>query len=84
MKRGKRYQESLKLLEKGASYDAKEAFALIEKMPKAKFDETIEAHFIIVCSCLNKNTNKIEEYFQKSLYKTKNQAGDAYLKINYK
>lgn len=47
-------------------------------------DKTIEAHFIIVCSCLNKNTNKIEEYFQKSLYKTKNQAGDAYLKINYK
>ena len=45
MKRGKRYQESLKLIEKGTSYDAKEAFALIEKMPKAKFDETIEAHF---------------------------------------
>ena len=45
MKRGKRYQESLKLIEKGASYEAKEAFALIEKMPKAKFDETIEAHF---------------------------------------
>ena len=45
MKRGKRYQESLKLIEKGTSYDAKEAFALIEKMPKAKFDETVEAHF---------------------------------------
>ena len=45
MKRGKRYQESLKLLEKGASYEAKEAFDLIEKMPKAKFDETVEAHF---------------------------------------
>ena len=45
MKRGKRYQESLKLIEKGASYDAKAAFELIEKMPKAKFDETVEAHF---------------------------------------
>ena len=45
MKRGKRYQESLKLIEKGTSYDAKEAFGLIEKMPKAKFDETVEAHF---------------------------------------
>ncbi|MBQ9280057.1 MAG: 50S ribosomal protein L1 [Clostridia bacterium] len=45
MKRGKRYQESLKLIEKGVSYDAKAAFELIEKMPKAKFDETIEAHF---------------------------------------
>ena len=43
--RGKRYQESLKLIEKGASYEPKAAFELIEKMPKAKFDETIEAHF---------------------------------------
>jgi large subunit ribosomal protein L1 len=45
MKRGKRYQESVKLIEKGASYDVKSAFDLIEKMPKAKFDETVEAHF---------------------------------------
>ena len=43
-RRGKRYQESLKLIEKGASYDAKAAFELIEKMPKAKFDETVELH----------------------------------------
>ena len=45
MKRGKRYQESAKLIEKGISYDLKTAFDLIEKMPKAKFDETVEAHF---------------------------------------
>ncbi len=45
MKRGKRYQESEKLLEKGVAYESKEAFELIEKMPKAKFDETVEAHF---------------------------------------
>ena len=45
MKRGKRYQESVKLIEKGVSYDLKSAFDLIEKMPKAKFDETVEAHF---------------------------------------
>ena len=43
--RGKRYQESLKLIEKGMAYEPKAAFELIEKMPKAKFDETIEAHF---------------------------------------
>ena len=43
--RGKRYQESLKLIEKGFMYEPKAAFELIEKMPKAKFDETIEAHF---------------------------------------
>ena len=45
MKRGKRYQESVKLIVKGVSYDVKSAFDLIEKMPKAKFDETVEAHF---------------------------------------
>lgn len=45
MKRGKKYQESVKLIDKAASYDAKAALELIEKMPKAKFDETVEAHF---------------------------------------
>ena len=44
MKRGKKYQDSLKLINKGESYDAKEALDLIEKMPKAKFDETVELH----------------------------------------
>ena len=44
MKRGKRYQEAAKLLEKGKLYDAKEAFTLIEKFPKTKFDETVELH----------------------------------------
>ena len=45
MKRGKKYQDSVKLIDKEASYDAKTALELIEKMPKAKFDETVEAHF---------------------------------------
>jgi large subunit ribosomal protein L1 len=43
--RSKKYQDSVKLIDKEASYDAKAAIELIEKMPKAKFDETIEAHF---------------------------------------
>ena len=38
----KRYNESLKLVEKGKKYGAKEALEIIEKMPKAKFDETVE------------------------------------------
>ena len=45
MKRGKRYLESEKLIDKNASYDSKEALELVAKMPKAKFDETVEAHF---------------------------------------
>jgi large subunit ribosomal protein L1 len=44
-KRSKRYQESVKLIDKAASYDAKQAIEVLEKMPKAKFDETVEAHF---------------------------------------
>ena len=45
MKRGKKYQDSSKMIDKTASYDSKAALELIEKMPKAKFDETVEAHF---------------------------------------
>lgn len=44
MKRGKKYQEAVKLIEKGKLYEAKEALELIEKMPKANFDETVELH----------------------------------------
>ena len=41
---GKRYLESAKLVEKNKKYEIKEALEIIEKMPKAKFDETVELH----------------------------------------
>ena len=44
MKRGKKYQESVKLIEKTRLYDTAEAMDLITKTAKAKFDETVEAH----------------------------------------
>ena len=44
MKRGKLYQESEKLIDKTKNYDAKEAIEVFEKMPKRKFDETLELH----------------------------------------
>ncbi len=44
MKRGKRYQEAAKLVDSTKSYEAKEALEIIEKMPKTKFDETVELH----------------------------------------
>ena len=43
-KLAKRYAESVKLVEKGKQYDIKEAIDIIEKMPKPKFDETVELH----------------------------------------
>lgn len=44
MKRGKRYQESAKLVDTTKDYEAKEALEIIEKMPKTKFDQTVELH----------------------------------------
>ena len=44
MKRGKRYQEAIKLIDTNKAYEAKEAFEVMEKLPKTKFDETVELH----------------------------------------
>ena len=44
MKKGKRYQEAAKLIDTKKLYSAKEALETIEKMPKTKFDETVELH----------------------------------------
>ena len=43
-KLSKRYAESAKLVDKTKEYEAKEAIEIIEKMPKTKFDETVELH----------------------------------------
>ena len=44
MKKGKRYTEAAKLIEKTSLYDLEEAVSLVKKSASAKFDETIEAH----------------------------------------
>ncbi len=44
MFRGKKYQESVKLIDKTKQYDPTEALELTIKASKAKFDETVEAH----------------------------------------
>ncbi len=44
MFRGKKYQESVKLIDKAKQYDPAEALELAIKTSKAKFDETVEAH----------------------------------------
>ena len=36
MKRGKRYQEAIKLVEQSKEYDIKEALEVVEKLPKTK------------------------------------------------
>jgi large subunit ribosomal protein L1 len=44
MKRGKKYNESAKLIDRSVQYDANDAISLVKKAAVAKFDETIEAH----------------------------------------
>ena len=44
MTKGKKYQDSVKLIDKGNLYDVSEAMDLLEKTAKAKFDETVEVH----------------------------------------
>jgi large subunit ribosomal protein L1 len=44
MFRGKKYQESAKLVDSQKLYDPTEALDLAQKTSKAKFDETVEAH----------------------------------------
>ena len=44
MKRGKKYQDSAKLVTKATLYDVDEALKLVVDTAKAKFDETVEAH----------------------------------------
>ena len=44
MFKGKKYQDSAKLVDRTKLYDADEALALVCQTSKAKFDETIELH----------------------------------------
>ncbi len=44
MKRGKKYTDAAKLIDRSVQYDASEAISLVKKSAVAKFDETIEAH----------------------------------------
>jgi large subunit ribosomal protein L1 len=41
-KRGKKYQDSFKLIDRSNLYDAVEAIELVQQTAKAKFDETVE------------------------------------------
>ena len=49
MKRGKRYVEAAKLVDRTNLYDAAEAISIVKKAAVAKFDETVEAHIRTGC-----------------------------------
>ena len=49
MKRGKKYIEAAKNIDRAAQYETAEAISLVKKSATAKFDETIEAHIRTGC-----------------------------------
>ncbi|MDY2628111.1 MAG: 50S ribosomal protein L1 [Lachnospiraceae bacterium] len=49
MKRGKKYLENAKLVDRTQLYDADQAIALVKKASFAKFDETVEVHIRTGC-----------------------------------
>ena len=49
MKRGKKYVEAAKAIDRATLYDAADAVAVVKNTAVAKFDETIEAHIRTGC-----------------------------------
>jgi large subunit ribosomal protein L1 len=49
MKRGKKYTEAAKKIDRAVQYDTEEAIALVKESAVAKFDETIECHIRTGC-----------------------------------
>ena len=49
MKRGKKYQDAAKAIDRTALYDTDEAIGLVKKTATAKFDETVEVHIRTGC-----------------------------------
>ena len=49
MKRGKKYVEAAKNIDRQTLYEAADAISLVKKNATAKFDETIEAHIRTGC-----------------------------------
>ena len=49
MKRGKKYTDAAKNIDRAVQYDTEEAISLVKKSAVAKFDETIECHIRTGC-----------------------------------
>ena len=64
MFRGKKYQDSAKLIDNTKLYDPSEALDLVVKTAKAKFDETIEVHIRLeACGSAGKRSRCASERY---------------------
>ena len=60
MKRGKKYVEAAKLVDRATLYDVNEAVSIVKKASSAKFDETVEAHIRTVTMDVAKAIKEIK------------------------
>ena len=65
MKRGKKYVEAAKAVDRATLYDIPEAISLVKKVAVAKFDETIEAH--IKTGCDGRHADQLKPQKQTKL-----------------
>ena len=63
MKRGKKYVEAAKAVDRATLYDAPEAISLVKKAAVAKFDETIEVHIRTGCDGRHADQQSVEQLF---------------------
>ena len=63
MKRGKKYVEAAKNIDRQTLYEATEAVSLVKKSAVAKFDETIEAHIRTGCDDVTLSSRSEELLF---------------------
>ena len=63
MKRGKKYVEAAKTIDRGTLYDVADAVSLVKKTATAKFDETIEVHIRTGCDGRHADSRFVEQLF---------------------
>ena len=71
MKRGKKYVEAAKAVDRATLYDIPEAISLVKKVAVAKFDETIEAHIKTGCDGRHADQQFVFWYSLKTQKQTK-------------
>ena len=63
MFRGKKYQESAKLVDRSVQYDPNEALDLVVKGASAKFDETVEIHIKLGVDSVTLTSRSVAQLF---------------------